>query len=44
MRELVSLTGANKGTISKAVKLLSELDLVETAPDGRTQQIQINRQ
>lgn len=44
MSELASLTGANKGTISKAVKLLSELDIVETAPDGRTQQVQINRE
>lgn len=44
MSELASLTGANTGTISKAVKLLSELDIVETAPDGRTQQVQINRE
>jgi len=44
MSELASLTGANKGTISKAVKLLSELDVVETTPDGRTQQVQINRE
>ena len=44
MSELASLTGANNGTISKAVKLLSELDVVKTAPDGRTQQVQINRE
>ena len=43
MSELASLTGANQGTISKAVKLLSELDVVETAQDGRTQQVRINR-
>ncbi|WP_241988419.1 helix-turn-helix domain-containing protein, partial [Halorubrum sp. SP3] len=44
MSELASLTGANKGTISKAVTLLSELDVIEIAPDGRTQQVQINRE
>ncbi|WP_345786355.1 nucleotidyltransferase domain-containing protein [Halobellus salinisoli] len=44
MSELATLTGANKGTISKAVRLLSELDVVETAQDGRTQQVRINRQ
>lgn len=31
MSELATLTGANKGTISKAVRLLSELEVVETA-------------
>ena len=44
MSELATLTGANKGTISKAVRLLSELDVVETAQDGRTQQVRINRE
>ena len=44
MSELATLTGANNGTISKAVRLLSELDVVETAPDGRTQQVRINRE
>lgn len=44
MSELANLTGANKGTISKAVRLLSELDVVETAQDGRTQQVRINRE
>nr|WP_231554342.1 nucleotidyltransferase domain-containing protein [Halobellus rufus] len=43
MSELATLTGANQGTISKAVHLLSELDVVETIPDGRTQQVRINR-
>ncbi|SDY35933.1 Nucleotidyltransferase domain-containing protein [Halobellus clavatus] len=43
MSELATLTGANKGTISKAVKLLSQLDVVKTAQDGRTQQVRINR-
>ena len=43
MSELAKLTGANQGTISKAVRLLSELDVVETAQDGRTQQVRINR-
>jgi predicted nucleotidyltransferase len=41
--ELATLTEANKGTISKAVGLLSELDVVETEQDGRTQQVRINR-
>jgi len=44
MTELATLTGANKGTISKAVRLLSKLDIVETTQDGRTQQVQINRE
>jgi len=44
MSELANLTGANQGTISKAVRLLSELDVVETEPDGRTQQVRINRE
>jgi predicted nucleotidyltransferase len=44
MSELANLTGANQGTISKAVTLLSELDVIEIAPDGRTQQVQINRE
>ncbi|SHH68216.1 nucleotidyltransferase domain-containing protein [Halobaculum gomorrense] len=44
MSELATLTGANTGTISKAVRLLSELDVVETAQDGRTQQVHINRE
>nr|WP_241658431.1 nucleotidyltransferase domain-containing protein [Halorubrum sp. BOL3-1] len=44
MSELASLTGANQGTISKAVRLLSELDVVETTKDGRAQQVQINRE
>jgi len=44
MSELAGLTGATTGTISKAVKLLSELDIVETTPAGRTQQVQINRE
>jgi len=39
MSELANLTGANQGTISKAVKLLSELDVIETVQDGRTQQV-----
>jgi len=43
MSELANLTGANKGTISKAVRLLSELDVVKTTQDGRTQQVRINR-
>ena len=43
MSELANLTGANQGTISKAVRLLSELDVIETARDGRTQQVRINR-
>jgi predicted nucleotidyltransferase len=42
--ELATLTEANKGTISKAVGLLSELDVVETEQDGRTQQVRINRE
>jgi len=42
--ELATLTGANQGTISKAVGLLVELDAVETTQDGRTQQVQINRE
>ena len=44
MSELANLTGANQGTISKAVKLLSELDVIETVQDGRTQQVRINRE
>jgi len=44
MSELANLTGANIGTISKAVSLLSELEVVETAQNGRTQQVQINRE
>lgn len=44
MSELANLTGANIGTISKTVRLLSELDVVETEPDGRTQQVRINRE
>lgn len=44
MSELANLTGANKGTISKAVRLLSELDVVETTQDGRTQRVRINRE
>jgi len=44
MSELANLTGANQGTISKAVRLLSELDVIETEPDGRTQQVRINRE
>jgi len=44
MSELANLTGANLGTISKAVKLLSELDVIETVQDGRTQQVRINRE
>ncbi len=43
MSELANLTGANQGTISKAVRLLSDLDVIETAQDGRTQQVRINR-
>ncbi|SDY93636.1 hypothetical protein [Halopenitus persicus] len=43
MSVLATPTGANTGTISKAVRLLSELDVVETAQDGRTQQVRINR-
>ena len=43
MSELATLTGANKGTISKAVRLLSELDAVETAQEGRARQVRINR-
>ncbi|MFC7114575.1 nucleotidyltransferase domain-containing protein [Natronoarchaeum sp. GCM10025703] len=44
MTELATLTGANQGTISKAVGLLDELDAVETIQDGRAQQVQINRE
>ena len=44
MSELANLTGASQGTISKAVKLLSELDVIETVQDGRTQQVRINRE
>ena len=44
MSELANLTGANQGTISKVVKLLSELDVIETVQDGRTQQVRINRE
>ncbi|WP_123620331.1 nucleotidyltransferase domain-containing protein [Halorubrum sp. CSM-61] len=44
MSELANLTGANQGTISKAVRLLSDLDVIETARDGRTQQVRINRE
>ncbi|QCC46220.1 nucleotidyltransferase domain-containing protein [Halobellus limi] len=44
MSELATLTGANKGTISKAVRLLSELDAVETAQEGRARQVRINRE
>lgn len=44
MSELATLTGANKGTISKAVTLLCELDVVESARDGRTRQVRINRE
>ncbi|MFC6614933.1 nucleotidyltransferase domain-containing protein [Halopenitus salinus] len=43
MSELATITGAHTGTISKAVRLLSELDIVETTQDGRTQQVRINR-
>nr|WP_239638602.1 nucleotidyltransferase domain-containing protein [Halorubrum saccharovorum] len=43
MSELANLTGANQGTISKAVRLLSDLDVIETAQNGRTQQVRINR-
>lgn len=43
MSELAKLTGANQGTISKAVRLLSDLDVIETAQDGRTRQVRINR-
>ena len=43
MSELANLTGANQGTISKAVKLLSDLNVIETAQDGRTRQVRINR-
>nr|WP_235271328.1 nucleotidyltransferase domain-containing protein [Halorubrum saccharovorum] len=43
MSELANVTGANQGTISKAVRLLSDLDVIETAQDGRTQQVRINR-
>jgi len=42
--ELATLTEANTGTISKAVGLLSELGIVETEQDGRTHQVQINRE
>jgi len=44
MSELANLTGASQGTISKEVKLLSELDVIETVQDGRTQQVRINRE
>lgn len=44
MSELANLTGANQGTISKAVRLLSDLDVIETTQDGRTQQVRINRE
>ena len=44
MSELATLTGANQGTISKAVKLLSELGIIETVQNGRTQQVHINRE
>lgn len=44
MSELANLTGANIGTISKAVRLLFELDVIETARDGRTKQVRINRE
>ncbi|WP_233255146.1 nucleotidyltransferase domain-containing protein [Halopenitus persicus] len=43
MSDLATVTGAHKGTISKAVRLLSELEVVETTRDGRTQQVRINR-
>ncbi|WP_092816679.1 nucleotidyltransferase domain-containing protein [Halopenitus malekzadehii] len=43
MTDLATVTGANKGTISKAVRLLSELEIVETTRDGRTQKVRINR-
>jgi len=36
--------GSKSGTISKAVKLLSETDVIETVQDGRTQQVRINRE
>lgn len=42
--ELATLTEANTGTVSKAVGLLSELGIVETEQDGRTQQVRINRE
>lgn len=42
--ELATLTGATQGTISKAVGLLADLDVVETTQDGRAQQVQINRE
>jgi len=42
--ELATITGANPGTISKAVGLLSELGVVETKQDGRAQKIRINRE
>jgi len=44
MSELANLTGASQGTISKAVKLLSGFDVIETVQDGRTQQVRINRE
>ena len=42
MSDLATFTGANKGTISKAVRLLSEHEVVETVRDGRTRQVRIS--
>lgn len=41
--ELADLTGANQGTVSKAVALLGELGAVRTRRDGRRQYVSIDR-
>jgi predicted transcriptional regulator len=42
--DLATLTNANRRTNSKAVEQFPELDVIETEQDGRTQQVQINRE
>lgn len=41
--ELATMIGANQATVSKAVKLLSSVGVVETRRDGRKQRVRINR-
>ena len=41
--ELAMVIDGNQGTVSKAVKLLSSVGIVETRTDGRKQYVRINR-
>lgn len=41
--ELATLIDGNQGTVSKAIKLLSSVGIVETRAEGRKQYVRINR-